>query len=224
MNTAVKVAASILSADFTRLAEQIQAVHMADQIHVDVMDGRFVPNISFGAMIVAAARRITPQPLDVHLMIVEPEKHLEAFAAAGASALTVHVEACPHLHRTLQQIKALGLRAGVALNPHSPALLLQEVLHMVDLVLVMTVNPGAGGQAFLPETLSKLRSLQQMRQGLGRSFEISVDGGIDPRSATEAVRAGANVLVAGSAVFGSADPAAAIHALREAALNARPSI
>jgi len=208
----IKIAPSILAADFAHLGEQLGACQTADQIHVDVMDGRFVPTISFGLPIIQAARRSTTLPLDVHLMIVEPENHLAAMVAAGADALTVHIETCPHLHRTLQTIRALGVGVGVALNPHTPAVLLGEVLHLVDSILVMTVNPGAGGQAFLPETLPKIRQLRQMCAE--RPVDIGVDGGIDPHTAPEVIAAGANVLVAGSSVFGAAGIPAAIAALR----------
>jgi ribulose-phosphate 3-epimerase len=197
----MKIAPSILSADFTRLGEEIRAVEAAgaDQIHIDVMDGRFVPAISFGLPIVEAARQVTTLPLDVHLMIVEPEKHLSAFAQAGADMLTVHVEACSHLHRTLQEIRGLGIKAGVALNPHTPFVMLTEIVHLVDLILVMTVNPGAGGQAFLREMLEKISVIRRM---IGqRQIDLSVDGGIDATTARDALRAGANVLVAGSSIF-----------------------
>jgi ribulose-phosphate 3-epimerase len=197
----VRFAPSILSADFTRLGEQIQAAEAAgaDLIHIDVMDGRFVPNITMGPLVVQAARRATTLPLDVHLMIVEPEKHLEAFARAGASRISVHWEACPNLHRALQMIRELGCGVGVALNPHTPAVFVSEILHLVDAVLVMTVNPGFGGQDFLPETLPKIRQLRAMAGG--RALDIGVDGGIHAGTIGDVVEAGANVLVAGSAVF-----------------------
>jgi ribulose-phosphate 3-epimerase len=197
----VKIAPSILAADFTRLGEQIREAEAAggDQIHIDIMDGRFVPTISFGVPVVAAARRATRLPLDVHLMIVEPEHHLAAFKEAGADILTVHIEACPNLHRVLQQIRGLGLRAGVALNPHTPAILLSEILHLVDVVLVMTVNPGAGGQTFLNETLPKIKTLR----GMAPNVDISVDGGIEESTIRAAKDAGANVFVAGTSIFGA---------------------
>lgn len=201
----MKIAPSILAADFARLGEQIQEVEAAgvDQIHFDVMDGRFVPNITFGIPVLESVRRITNLPLDVHLMIVEPEHHIQAFANAGADAITVHVEACPHLHRILQQIRALNVKAGVALNPHTPAVMIGEVLHLVDIILVMTVNPGAGGQKFLSETLPKITTLRQMANRYTHAIDIGVDGGIDPSTAPHAFKAGANVLIAGTSIFGA---------------------
>lgn len=213
----MKIAPSILSADFTRLGEDIAACEAAgaDWIHVDVMDGHFVPNITLGPLIVAAARRATRLPLDVHLMIAAPERYLEAFAEAGADRLTVHVEACPHLHRTLQQIHELGKRAGVALNPATPAVAVQEVVPQADLFLPMTVNPGFGGQAFIDSTLPKVRQLRQWADASGREIEIEVDGGIDPETAPRVAEAGATVLVAGNYVFTGADSiAAAVASLR----------
>lgn len=203
MSRTIKIAPSILAADFTRLGEQIREAEAAgaDVIHIDVMDGRFVPNITMGSFVVAAVRRVTKLPLDVHLMIVEPEQHLAAFAAAGADSINVHLETCPNLHRTLQTIKELNCRVGVAINPHSSAALLSEVMHMVDIVLVMTVNPGFGGQTFLPETLPKIAQLRQMANALGRQIDIGVDGGINPQIAPKVVEAGANVLIAGSDIF-----------------------
>jgi ribulose-phosphate 3-epimerase len=199
----VRIAPSILSADFTRLGEQVREAEAAGGalIHIDVMDGRFVPNITMGPLVVAAVRRVTALPLDVHLMIVEPDHLLAEFASAGATAITVHWEACPNLHRTLQAIKQLGCRVGVALNPHTPASFLAEVFHMVDEVNVMTVNPGFGGQQFLPETLPKIRQLRQM--AAGREIDLEVDGGINVETAAAVMEAGANVLIAGNAVFNS---------------------
>lgn len=201
MAQSIKIAPSVLSADFTRLGEQVQvaAEHSASQIHIDVMDGVFVPNITMGPLIVKAIRRVTNLPLDVHLMIIEPDRHLQAFVDAGASALTVHLEVCPHLHRTLQNIKSLGVRTGVAINPHTPAIMLSEIIHLVDIVLVMTVNPGFGGQTFLPETLPKIRQIRQM---VGeRPVDIGVDGGIDAHTTPQVLEAGANVLIAGNSIF-----------------------
>jgi ribulose-phosphate 3-epimerase len=199
----IRIAPSILSADFARLGEQLSEAQAAgaDLIHFDVMDGRFVPNITMGPVILQAARRSTALPIDVHLMMVEPEHMLGAFAQAGASRIDVHWETCPNLHRTLQAIRALGCQAGVAINPHTPAAFLSEILHLVDAVLVMTVNPGFGGQAFLPETLPKLRALRQMIGERGLNVEIAVDGGINPETAAQVVSAGAAMLVVGSAVF-----------------------
>jgi ribulose-phosphate 3-epimerase len=201
----VRIAPSILAADFTRLGDQIYDAEQAgaELIHIDIMDGRFVPNISFGPLVVEAARRSTSLPLDVHLMIVEPDQYLEAFAKAGANSINVHWEACPHLHRSLQTIKSLGCRAGVAINPHTPASFLSEVIHLVDVILVMTVNPGFGGQEFLPETLPKIRQLRDMIEATGNPIDLEVDGGINVQTARLTVQAGADVLIAGSIIFSS---------------------
>lgn len=202
----VRIAPSILAADFTCLGEQIAEAQAggADSIHVDVMDGRFVPNITMGPLVVAAARRATSLPLDVHLMIVEPERHIPAFIEAGADSISVHVETCPHLHRVVQQIRELGAKPAVVLNPHTPAVLIGEILPEVDMVLVMTVNPGFGGQQFIPLTLHKIRQIRAMITGLGRSIDVQVDGGIDQQTAPLVVAHGANVLVAGTSIFGAA--------------------
>lgn len=216
---AVQIAPSILAADFARLGQQIGDAERggADAIHFDVMDGRFVPNITMGPVVLEAARRSTSLPIDVHLMMVEPDHLLGAFAKAGASSLSVHVEACPNLHRTLQSIKALGCRVGVAINPHTPALMLGEIMHLLDLILVMTVNPGFGGQQFLPETLPKIRQLRAMCEQTGRSIDIAVDGGIYVGTAADAVEAGANILIAGSSIFAHKESiAAGIDELRRA--------
>ena len=216
----IKIAPSILSADFTRLGEHVHeaAKAGADVIHVDVMDGRFVPNITMGPLVVKALRRITDLPLDVHLMIVEPEKYVEAFAEAGADTLTVHVEASPHLHRTLQHIRSLNVRPAVALNPHTPVLMIEHVYDLLDQVLVMTVNPGFGGQQFIPATLAKIREVRRQAQARGLSLDIQVDGGIGPDTVGQVVQAGANVLVAGNAIFGAPEGvAAAIQAIRQGA-------
>jgi ribulose-phosphate 3-epimerase len=199
----IRIAASILAADFTRLGDQIREADSggAGLIHIDVMDGRFVPNITMGPLVVEAARRSTQLPLDVHLMIVEPDHLLPAFAQAGANAITVHWEACLNLHRTLQTIKSLGCRAGIAINPHTPATFLSEMMHMVDVVNVMTVNPGAGGQAFLPETLPKITQIRQMIGASKRQIDLEVDGGVNPETAATMIQAGADVLIAGSAIF-----------------------
>jgi ribulose-phosphate 3-epimerase len=197
----IKLAPSILAADFTRLGEQIRDAQAAgaDLIHIDVMDGRFVPNITMGPFVVEAARRSTTLPLDIHLMIVEPDDYLRVFAEAGANIITVHWEACPNLHRTLQVIRSLGCRAGVAINPHIPAAFLTEIMHMLDNINVMTVNPGFGGQTFLAETLPKIRQLRSM---IGdRDISLEVDGGINTETAAAVVEAGSDVLIAGSAVF-----------------------
>lgn len=203
----VKIAPSILAADFAKLGEQVQAAEAggAKLIHVDVMDGRFVPNITMGPLIVKAIRPVTQLPLDVHLMIVEPERYVQAFADAGADTISVHIEASPNLHRTIQQIKAAGCRAGVAINPHTPAESLAEVLTMLDVVLVMTVNPGFGGQTFIHSMTSKIATLRAMAKEVHSNLDITVDGGINTETASSAVQAGANILVAGSAVFGHED-------------------
>lgn len=198
-----KIAPSILSADFARLGDDVRAAEEAgaDWIHVDVMDGHFVPNLTIGPPVVRAVRPVTSLPLDVHLMIEQPERHLAAFAAAGADRLTVHVETCPHLHRTIQQIKELGVRAGVALNPATPLVSLEEILPELDLVLVMSVNPGFGGQAYIPSSTAKIARARAMLDAIGSEAELEVDGGINPATVAEVTRAGATVLVAGSAIF-----------------------
>jgi len=232
----LKIAASILSADFCRLGQHIAAAEAggADYIHCDVMDGRFVPNITVGPLVVEAVRRVTCLPIDAHLMIENPERYIPDFVAAGASNLTVHIETCPHIHRTIQQIKELGARAGVALNPATSLGTLQEILPYVDMVLVMTVNPGFGGQSFIETMYSKVRRLREMgnAQGLNHedrlAFDIEVDGGVNDCTVACVVEAGATVLVAGSAVFRhggqfaeSPDIAKAIHGLRQAALESK---
>ncbi|WP_437316308.1 ribulose-phosphate 3-epimerase [Sorangium sp. So ce385] len=202
------VAPSILSADFGRLAEEVRAAEAAgaDWIHVDVMDGRFVPNITIGPLVVRAVRAATRLPLDVHLMIVEPERYVDEFAAAGADRISVHVEASPHLHRTIHQIREAGARPGVVLNPHTSEESIRHVLPDLDLILVMSVNPGFGGQRFIPSSLSKLRSLRQAIDQAGLDIALEVDGGIAPSTSGQVIAAGARALVAGSAVFGAAAP------------------
>ncbi len=214
-----KIAPSLLAADFTRLGEEIAMVNRseADWLHLDVMDGRFVPNITFGMFIVEAVRRLCTKPLDVHLMIVEPERYVEAFRKAGADVITVHYEACPHLHRAVHQIKETGAMAGVALNPHTPVVVLENLLEDLDLVCLMSVNPGFGGQKFIYQTLPKVRQLRQMLTVANSPALLEVDGGIGLQNAEVLLRAGADVLVAGSSVFGAQNPEATLAALK--ALN-----
>jgi ribulose-phosphate 3-epimerase len=224
MSAAVRIAPSILSADFGRLAEEVRAVEAAgaDVIHVDVMDGRFVPNITIGPLVVRAVRAVTKLPVDVHLMIVEPERYVEDFARAGADIISVHVETSAHLHRTIQQIKGLGKRASVAVNPHSSLDGLDVLLPDLDMVLLMTVNPGFGGQRFIDAVVPKIKALRADIQRRGLATDIEVDGGIAPDTVAAVVGAGANVLVAGSAIFGAPghDYRGAIAALRDGAVRA----
>ena len=212
----MKISVSILSSDFTRFGEQIAECEAggADWIHLDVMDGHFVPNISFGPVLVEAARRATRLPLDVHLMIEEPDRYLGAFAQAGADRMTVHVEACRHLHRTIQMIKEAGVHASVVLNPATSLYALEEILPELHMVLLMSVNPGFGGQRFIPATLHKIRALKQQITEQGLNVAIEVDGGVNASNARAICDAGADVLVAGTAIFGQPDYAEAIRALR----------
>jgi ribulose-phosphate 3-epimerase len=201
--TKIKIAPSILSADFARLGEQVKDAETAgvDYIHVDVMDGHFVPNITIGPLIVKALRPVTDLPLDVHLMIENPELYLADFAKAGADIITVHVETCPHLHRTIQQIRELGVKPGVTLNPATPLSTLEEILPEVDLVLIMSVNPGFGGQSYIRSCTDKITRLRMMLDRIGSKAELEVDGGVNTSTIAEVVRAGADVLVAGSAIY-----------------------
>lgn len=201
----VKIAPSILAADFTRLGEEVRQAEAggADWIHIDVMDGHFVPNITIGPLVVEAVRRVTKLPLDVHLMVEAPERFLQDFARAGADHLTVHVETCPHLYRTLEHIHELGLKAGVSIDPTTPLVALEEAIRQVDLILLMTVEPGFGGQKFIPRSLGRLRKLRQMLDAANITPHIGVDGGIDAWTASQVVDSGASVLIAGTSIFGS---------------------
>jgi ribulose-phosphate 3-epimerase len=214
----IEIAPSILSADFARLAEEIQAVERAGAslLHLDVMDGRFVPNITIGLPVVKAISRATRLPLDAHLMIVEPGQYAEQFVAAGAQMVSVHIEADPHAHRTLSAIRAAGGRAGIAINPATSLAAVEEVLKFADYVLLMSVNPGFGGQKFIPESLDKLRRLRSMIDERGLSTRIEIDGGIDCDNIAEVAAAGAEIIVSGSAIFATKDPGVAFRQLREA--------
>ncbi len=210
------IAPSVLAADFTRLGEEIEMVNgsEADWFHLDVMDGRFVPNITFGMFVVEAIGKLARKPLDVHLMIVEPEKYVEAFRKAGAHVITVHYEACPHLHRTIHQIKETGALAGVALNPHTPVQVLEDVIEDIDLVCLMSVNPGFGGQKFIYQSLPKTRKLRELIDTRNSKALIEIDGGVGLQNAESLLQAGADVLVAGNSVFAAKDPLATIRALK----------
>jgi ribulose-phosphate 3-epimerase len=215
----IQIAPSILSADFAALGRDIAAVERggADLIHVDVMDGHFVPNITIGPPVVRAIKGVATRPLDVHLMIEEPDRYIEDFVSAGANMISVHVEAVPHLHRTIHYIRKLGAKAGAVLNPSTPAVALEDIAGDVDFVLVMSVNPGFGGQAFIPHSLEKLRRVRDVLDRAGSSAPIEIDGGIDVTNVADIVSAGASILVAGHAIFGTRDPEAATRALRAAA-------
>lgn len=213
----VKIAPSILSADFANLERDIRLVDEkgADYIHVDVMDGQFVPNITLGANIVSAIRPVTKLPLDVHLMVQDPERFIEDFAKAGSDIITVHQESTVHIHRAMQMIKNCGVKAGVVINPGTPVSAIEEVLPLADLVLIMTVNPGFGGQAFISECLTKVERLNELRKEKGYTYEIEIDGGVDDKTAPLCVKAGADVLVAGSYVYNSPDVGKRIEKIRE---------
>jgi ribulose-phosphate 3-epimerase len=216
------IAPSILSADFAALGRDIAAVERggADLIHVDVMDGHFVPNITIGPPVVRAIKRIATRPLDVHLMIDDPDRYIRDFADAGASMISVHAEVLPHLHRTISYIKSLGLKAGAVINPSTPVSVLEDVANDVDFVLVMSVNPGFGGQSFIPHSLDKVRRLKALLSTTGSAAQIEIDGGVDSSNVHDVVAAGATILVAGHAIFGAADPEAATRGLRAAANSA----
>jgi len=223
-NGPVRIAPSILSADFSRLADEIARIEEAgaDLVHVDVMDGHFVPNLTIGPAVVEALRPLTRLPLDVHLMITDPHAFIQAFAEAGADYLTVHVEACPHLHRTVQLIKGHGIKAGVTLNPATPLVSVEEILPEVDLLLIMSVNPGFGGQAFIPSSLSKITRARELMIRFSSHAVLEVDGGIKVDNTGDIVQAGAEILVSGSGIFSTKDYAATIQAMRNASLIPRP--
>lgn len=210
------IAPSLLAADFLHLKDECDMLNEseADWFHLDVMDGRFVPNISFGLPVIEQIRKATKKVCDVHLMIVEPEKYTEAFKNAGADCLSVHIEACPHLHRNIEQIKSLGMKAGVAINPHTPVSLLSDIIHDINLVNLMSVNPGFGGQKFIPYTIEKIKQLRKMIDDKGLNIHIEIDGGVTLENAASIVEAGADVLIAGSTVFKSPDPIATIAELK----------
>ena len=214
----LQIAPSILSADFARLADEIQAVEAAgaDLIHIDVMDGRFVPNLTIGPVVVEAARKVTRLPLDVHLMIVEPERLIPDFIEAGSHSITVHVETCPHLHRTVQMIKERGIQVGVTLNPSTPLSQIEPILSDVDLLLIMSVNPGFGGQRFIPQVLEKIRQARSLIDAQGCPVELEVDGGVKVENMKELAEAGATIFVAGSAIFGTKDYKETIQKMRQA--------
>jgi ribulose-phosphate 3-epimerase len=215
----IRIAPSILSSDFARLGDEVALVERAgaDLIHVDVMDGHFVPNITLGPPVVKSLKKVATVPLDVHLMIEDPDKYLEAFVEAGAAMISVHVEVLPHLHRTLTRIRQLGAKAGAAINPSTPISAISEVASLLDHVLVMSVNPGFGGQSFIPESTKKVAAVREWLTRAGSAAVIEVDGGVDLGNAGQLVAAGATILVAGASVYGTPDPAAAVHALRRAA-------
>lgn len=214
----IKIAPSILAANFAKLGEEVKEVEAAgaELIHIDVMDGHFVPNISFGAIALEAVRPLTKLPLDVHLMIENPDQYIEQFAKAGADYITVHVEACPHLHRTIQLIRSYGIKAGVVLNPHTPIEAIQHILEDIDMVLFMTVNPGFGGQKFISSVVPKVQAFSQLVKERGLNIEIEIDGGITAETIVPCAEAGATIFVAGSAIFGQTDRKAALQQIKAA--------
>lgn len=215
----IKIAPSLLSADFSKLAQEVQDIEQkgADVLHLDIMDGHYVPNLTFGAPIVKALRKHTSLPFDVHLMVTNPQDYIKAFKDAGADYITVHAEAALHLHKLIQEIKSYGIKAGVALNPATPVSVLEDVAADLDMILIMSVNPGFGGQSFIPQALNKIKKARQLLDSVGNTKAIiEVDGGVNPKTAPEVIAAGATLLVAGSAVFGAEDRAAMIKTLREA--------
>jgi len=217
----IQIAPSLLSADFSRLAEEVRDVERAgcDVLHIDVMDGHFVPNLTIGPLVVAAIRQVTKLPLDVHLMIEEPERYIAHFIQLGASILTFHVEATHHVNRVIQLIKQSGVKAGISLNPHTPVSMLENILPDIDVVLIMSVNPGFGGQKFLPLALDKVKKLNQMRKSIGAGFLIEVDGGVDEKNASMLIDCGVDVLVAGNTIFSSSQPEQTIQNLKQTSLS-----
>lgn len=215
MSKKVYIAPSLLAADFLKVGEEVEMVNQSEAswLHLDVMDGRFVPNISFGLPVIDAVKNVCKKPMDVHLMILEPAKYAEAFKNAGADHLTVHIEACPNLHRNLQQIKSLGMKAGIAVNPHTPISGLEDIIHEADIVNLMSVNPGFGGQSFIDYTLEKIKKLRELIDSRNLNTLIEIDGGVNINNAKEILEAGADVLVAGSEVFRAEDPIQVIHQL-----------